>query len=94
MTLNKYMIVAMNHENHTKEELDVNFSAASDYAANAAARAATDADNAYSAAAAAAAAYTEAELVHCRITEYFEITGEDKALYEAEIERINEANNE
>ena len=28
--LNKYILIAMNYKNHTEEELDVNFSAASD----------------------------------------------------------------
>ena len=41
----------------------------------------------------AAAAYSTARAEYW-IAEYFRVTGEDKALYEAEIKRINEANNE
>ncbi len=82
------MIVAMNHENHTKEELKAN--------ADDAAYAYDDATNTYIAAAEAAiaVAYDDAKTIRYAIAKYFEITGEDKALYEAEIKRINRANDE
>ena len=99
--LNKYILVVMNYENHTQEELEANFIAAADSAA-----AAYDAYDDYAAAysdAAAAAAYSDAaaaayfstdDTAEYWIDKYFEITSEDRALYEAEIKRINGANNE
>ena len=87
--LNKYMLVVMNHENFTQEELDAYANAAADTAA--AADAAADA--AY-----VTAVNTDAEdyakYISYGIIGYFKRTGEDRALYEAEIERINGANNE
>ena len=64
-------------------------------AANAdAANAAADAYAEVAAANADADAEDKAKYISYMITKYFKTTGEDKALYEAEIKRINEANNE
>ena len=91
----------MNYKNHTQEELEANFSAADAvYTADAdRAKCWIAAYTAYTAAAAyayatyaTAAAY--ADNAEYWIAKYFRVTGEDKALYEAEIKRINEANNE
>ncbi len=85
----------MNYKGNTRDKL-----------LNTAADAAADADVASRNAAAAvcaadasdAAYFSTADTTFSRIdywvNKYFEITGEDKALYEAEIERINGANNE
>ena len=83
----------MNYKNHTQEELEANFIAAADSADYAYADAACAcADAAY---AAEAAYFSTDDTAFSRIdywvNKYFEITGEDKALYEAEIKRINGA---
>ena len=80
-----------------------NVAAANADAAYAYAAADAAADSAAAADAAAAAinvdaanadAEDKAKYISYMITKYFKTTGEDKALYEAEIERINGANNE
>tara|TARA_R100000808_G_C2153015_1_gene162835 strand:- start:3736 stop:3954 length:219 start_codon:yes stop_codon:yes gene_type:complete len=72
--MNQHILIAMDHENHSKEELKKNLDAAD---------AAAAADSAVR-----AACYPAA--VKYWVNEYFEVTGEDREEYEKALEDMRE----
>ena len=82
--MNKHILIAMDHENRSKEELKKNRDAAAD-AARAAADAAASRAAAYFA---ADAAYYAADAidVECWLNKYFEETSDDREEYEKVLE--------
>ncbi len=96
--MNKFILCVMNRRNKTEAELNENriaaiasYVAADSYAGNAGTNAATCAANAACTAANAAAAayyaaYNSDNRIECHINMYFEISGENRADYEKELD--------